>query len=289
MVVYEEKLYPVTNSDEVSNWLQIEAFQSAAIKHIDKSHIMGRPVDDQYQTIRLQAPNNIVENNSHRINVNSYKLYKGSHASGMDVVKKFVRDVDPTGIIEYGTREIGNPLEEQIYQAPNHRNFTFHWEFSPLSYADSLRLKEIYYFLRKSSYPITKITSRSNYRSTHGVLIMGMPHEFRLRFYNRNPAGLINPYPTEAFGTYGRCLIRDININYTGAGIPLSFVEATAFGMGAGKKGAAKQQGNAGSAPHVNMDITFSEVFQLSNASKPLNPISEVGDINDPWGYGGGD
>ena len=243
--------FPTTVQDEIPNWMSIKSYKSANNLAQDDNFNWGELVGE----VQIVAPNNIVENNAHNYSSHDFKL---SHA-----ISRGIGDIATSGF-EWGdvldsakglskmglefiskgagaeaamyTRAAVNPRSEQIYTAPAFRSFSFHWELTPYSQGDADTLKDIYDNLRKWSYP----------ELGHGGLLYKMPNEFKIQNVNFSDDEL------KSFGKYGKSVITNINMNYTGAGIATTFHDGS------------------GAPPFFNLDITFTEVTLKHQGSESI-------------------
>jgi|10_taG_2_1085330.scaffolds.fasta_scaffold18932_3 hypothetical protein len=243
--------FPTTVQDEIPNWMSIKAHESANNLAQDVTTNWGKPVGE----VQIVAPNAIVENNSHNYAAHDFKashaLSRGIGTTGFewsDILNsakgasQIVLDLVSKGAGAEAGRLSGmvvNPRSEQMYTAPAFRSFSFHWELTPYSQGDADGLKEIYDSLRKWSYP----------KLGHGGLLYKMPHEFEIQNVGSSGGEL------KSFGKYGKSVITNINMNYTGAGIAATF------------------SSNSGAPPFFNLDITFTEVTLQHQGSDAIkNP-----------------
>jgi len=240
----KELRFPQTDRAEVSHWLEIQAHESQHNLEIDSELNFGETIGEP---IYIVAPNSIVENNTHQYTTQGFALSGAGHdfikgqgnwkELGKDAIMSLVGGVSEKlgAEISMATREVANPREEEIYKSPAFRSFTFHWELTPLSNADASSLEEIYRTLRKYSYPTLGSATNPNGTSIR----MKMPHEFRLAHVFDDGMGSVSE--NKAFGSYGKCVIKNIALNYTGAGI------------------AQNWWGAEGAPPFLNLDINFAE------------------------------
>ena len=241
-----ELRFPQTDRAEVSHWLEIQAHKSHHNLRTDSEMNFGEKVGEG--PIYIVAPNSIVENNTHQYSTQTFKVSQGmqdiieGRGSWSDAWKDgaitFLSGASE-GIgaeISMRSREVANPREEEMYRSPAFRSFTFHWELTPLSNADALALEEIYRKLRKYSYP----TLSSNAAGGTNIR-MKMPHEFKLRHVFDDGKGNVGEESLKSFGSYGKCVIKNITLNYTGAGIAQTW------------------WGKEGAPPFLNLDINFAE------------------------------
>ena len=241
--------FPTTVDKEIPNWMSIKAYESANNLAQDVTTNYGKFVDE----VQIVAPNAIVENNSHNYAAHDFKvshaLSRGIGTAGFeweDILKsasglgKIAIDFISKGAgaeAAMRSRMAVNPRSEQMYTAPAFRSFSFRWELTPYSEGDANGLKKIYDNLRKWSYP----------KLGHGGLLYKMPHEFKIQNVGFDGGEL------KSFGKYGKCVISNINMNYTGAGIAATF-------SGSG----------SGAPPFFNLDITFTEVTLQHQGSEAI-------------------
>ena len=238
--------YPNYQEAEIASWLQIKIHEVTSTNTHPDSDDFGKLLHD----IRLLSPQAVIENNTANYTSTDFKL-SSALASFEDGGAGWLESLKAGGMMAakeafggLGTEmermmgQIVNPRSEQFYTGPGFRQFTFHWELSPLTSGDASELQKIYQTIRKSTYP-TEI------QSTAGMLY-GMPNEFKLSFVAGDDfAG------SQSDPKFGRCVCTNISLNYTGAGI-----NAVASSDGA--------------SPFLNLDMTFAERQLLHQESDPI-------------------
>jgi hypothetical protein len=241
--------FPTTNSAEVKNWLQIQAFEhDPNLSQQEGSQAFGA---EKTPKMRLTAPQSIVENNTQVYSSSDFKLSSaianiGSTWNSADWLEttagvglgaaKLALSALP-GVGEEAARYFGttvNPRSEQLYSAPGFRTWTFHWELAPLSGGDDKALKEIIRLIRKSSYP-----------TLQNKMLYKMPHEFKIKL-----VGMAGGKLTQNTLKFGKCVCTNVGINYTGSGVNVV--------------------SDASNSPFINLDITMVERILLHQGSKPI-------------------
>lgn len=237
-------MYPEKHEAEVNAWLEIIIHDPLANSSQDEATQYAGVIE----TIRLQAPQNLIENNVANYESTDFKLT--SAIADIDSFGDFVDSFGGFGKMALGmisgggeaevNRLLGsvtNPRSEQFFKGPGFRTFTFHWEFAPRNEGDANALQDIYRTIRKHSYPELKQDSNN--------MLYTMPAEFELNYLVDTGSGLEDADPK-----FGKTVVTNISMNYTGAGINVHTTSQV--------------------APFINMDITFAERTLLNRDSEPI-------------------
>ena len=240
--------FPTVKEEEIPNWLSIKIHKVQPNKSQTETDEYGKRVGPE---ILLLAPQSVVENNIANYTSTDFKLSSAIASIGekggdwLEVLKGAGKVALHSAIPGMGdeisrmTSQIVNPRSEQFFTGPGFRQFTFHWELAPLSSGDAFNLQQIYKVIRKSSYP-TVVTAGAS-------MLYGMPDEFELKLIRDSGGNNM----TEQEPKFGKCVVTNISINYTGAGI-----------------NALSDSGAA--PPFVNLDITFAERLLNHQDSSPI-------------------
>ena len=136
------------------------------------------------------------------------------------------------------TGRVINPRRETLYQSPEMRKFEFAFEFTPRNYDESVMIHDIIRTLKHHAYP----TKGS------GGVFLNMPAEFLLEYYmiDENGTARENLW----LNRIGRCVLQEINVDYTGAGSVAMF--------------------RNGAPTHVNMTLSFQEIELITQEAVDL-------------------
>ena len=246
--------YPNDESGEVQHWMTFESHES--------SHNLGGGDKERYGSkkgdAKVMCPQNLLEANSHRYGVISQKLLQGiaDTAGGIDSFSGAFEAIGQTALSAIQTaiegagvplaqqigsvlsRTVTNPREEQYYQAPNFRTFNFSWEFAPTSASDSKRLGDMINWFKQQSYPIKEGQAGGGFRYK-------MPNEWKITHVQKTGGRF------QGIGNYGKCVLVNMNTNYTGAGIMQSF--------------------ESGGPAFVNLELNFIETTLKHQTSEALS------------------
>lgn len=103
------------------------------------------------------------------------------------------------------TGKVMNPRRETLFVSPEMRKFEFTFEFAPRNEKESLSLREIIKTLKHHAYPA---------KSTAGYFF-NMPAEFEIEYWSIiNGTGYENIW----LNKIARCVLQEINVDYTAAG-----------------------------------------------------------------------
>jgi len=241
----------VSGGEDVPNWLEITTHRSVNNLNADNAFNYGPTVGPK---IQILAPAQIVETNAQTYSSADFKVTQaGADAAASGELPGWGEMFQAAApdfigrVAAAGGRKVTNPRSEQIYSAPNYRTFSFHWELTPLSQTDANILESIYTWLRLASYPVTKREGTDN-----TSLLYRMPHEFQMQNIGYDGNGIMS------FGRYGKTVITNMSLNYTGSGNPVTF------------------NTSSGAPPFLNMDISFMETTLLHQNSLPIKKVG-------PW------
>lgn len=104
-------------------------------------------------------------------------------------------------IISLNTKTVSNPYMKTLFRGSNFRNFEFLFKFTPHNDSESATIHEIIQEFRRAALP--------NGLSTDAVL--GWPKELEINYVYQ---GEQHPW----LNMFKRCVITDLNVNYTGSG-----------------------------------------------------------------------
>tara|TARA_Y100001963_G_scaffold159362_1_gene262746 strand:+ start:3422 stop:4180 length:759 start_codon:yes stop_codon:yes gene_type:complete len=217
--------YPKDNetANEIQHWITFESHKSNHNLGEDTAATYGQRVGQA----KVMCPQNLLSTDSHRYGVISQKLLKGAadiigadggiwekiSEGSMNLMQQLVEGAGIPMAQQIGSvlsRTVTNPQEEQYYQAPNFRTFTFAWEFAPTSSSDSKDLGEMIAWFKQQSYPIKEGGGGGGFRYK-------MPNEWKIT-HVANQGGEF-----KGVGKIDKCVLTNINTNFTGAGIMQSF------------------------------------------------------------------
>ena len=136
-------------------------------------------------------------------------------------------DLNLKSAIAAAEGRVENPRKETLYQSPELRKFEFSFEFAPRNQDESKQLFEIIKTFKHHAYPSI----------AGGGYFFNMPSEFELQFYSVIDE---TAYENVWLNRIGRCVLQEINIDYTAAGVVSFF--------------------NNGAPTNINMTLTFQEV-----------------------------
>ena len=226
-------------------------------------YTQASPVYDQMVSIYLPMCTKI-----NQTDVFSYKEANMAVAGGlMDILggpmkESFVQGVQGLGTKVADTKGLGdavsaftgtviNPRLEKIFQEKGIRTFTFAWDFYPRNPVEVENIKAIIDTFRYHSHPAISMSSDSHKDATpeqkqaHTKIMLRVPAEFEVRFLSSSPnSGIVGYNENEYIPKVGRCVITDIQADYTPNGVFSTF------------------QNNAPTA--VTLILTMSEVTQMT-------------------------
>jgi len=242
----------------IDQWNNNESYIMFEI-HEPVSNLLNADQDaDRFGSLRhtvfLHAPNQVQEGNSHRYQVVNGRIIAAAANLGSEGLLAGVADVfggfqtilentlpsvvqNASGI---ATQQVQNPQEEQMYQAPNFRTHNFNYEMTATSEAEASRLQEIISILRAASYPRAVEASGGRLSTRFKV-----PDQFRITHLKKQNNEV------KSMGRPAKCVLTSMNVNYTGAGIPVSY--------------------DSGNPAFVNLDLTFTETNLLRRTHDALN------------------
>ncbi len=245
--------FPLDNFNDNEHKVIFEIFEPGSATYAGPN-----PSGDEFtrnggvvSTIVMHAPNAILENNSHRYRVVNAKLINAAKSIGAGNVADIlgglgtaIEQIMPDAFVvakglEAQTTQ--NPVEEQFYQAPNFRTHQFSYELAASSAAETEVIHEIVDTFRASSYPALEGSGGGE-----GTTRYKFPRQFKIRYVRGNKQGKI-----VGLGSPAKCVLTAINVNYTGAGIPVSY--------------------SSGKSAFVNLEMTFTETNLQNRDSKALN------------------
>lgn len=111
-------------------------------------------------------------------------------------------DVKGIDIVNFKNKSIQNPYLKMLFRGVNFRNFEFLFKFTPHSEGESAKIKEIIDSFRKAALPAKSTTETWKFEYPKEV-------EIEYRFQDGEHPWL---------NKFKRCVITDMNVNYTGAG-----------------------------------------------------------------------
>lgn len=107
-------------------------------------------------------------------------------------------------IAQYQQGFVINPFLIMLFKSPSFKEFKFSWTLTPRTSQESDKLDKIINTFRKSMLPDTN--------KTYGSVILDYPMIVKPSFK-----------PDDYLFKFKQCAIRDINVDYTGAGMPAFF------------------------------------------------------------------
>ena len=245
--------FPLDNFNDNEHKVIFEIFEPGSATYAGPN-----PSGDEFtrnggliSTIVMHAPNAILENNSHRYRVVNARLVNAIKSIGSGNVGDIlgglgtaIEQIMPDAfVVGFGLKNqtTQNPVEEQFYQAPNFRTHQFSYELAASSAAETEVIHDIVDTFRASSYPVLKGGFGSE-----GTTRYQFPRQFKIRYVRGNKQGKV-----VGLGSPAKCVLTAINVNYTGAGIPVSY--------------------SSGKSAFVNLEMTFTETNLQTRDSKALN------------------
>jgi len=249
--------FPISNFNTAENFVIFQAHEPTSSTATSSQENSGGVVTrDSFgekvgPEILLHAPNAIQESNSHRYKVVNARLINavasvgegnlGDIAGGLStLMDELLPDSVGVakGILSQSTQ---NPVEEQFYQAPNFRTHQFSYELAASSAAETEAIHAIIDSFRRNSYP--KLQGGFG---TEGTTRYQFPSNYKIQFARGSQTGKI-----VGLGSPTKCVLTAINVNYTGAGIPVTHKD--------------------GKSSFVNLDMTFTETNLLNADHAGLN------------------
>ena len=132
-------------------------------------------------------------------------------------------------LMGFGT--VRNPREQQHFKSPGFRTFSYRWELTPLTGPDQQGLTDLIHQFQTWTYPSV------NNKENDYLISYKPPLQWRVRHITRNASGSFSTQKTTTtnedgeettttslvqnmnFGTFGTCIITNVDVNYSGAGI----------------------------------------------------------------------
>lgn len=195
----------------ISHWLHFEGFEHDV--NLFHSGEPGTPQGAKRVDIKVLSPQQLQENNNQKYQNLSFDV-AGAIAGGVgSALGEFLRKIVPAAsqVEALLTGTVKNPREQQHFEAPQFRAFSFAWELAPTSSAEVELIKNMSGLFRKWSYP-SIVNGTETYATTYRP-----PLVWKVRHVGSD--GGSTPTELEQYGKMGLAVITDVNLNYQSAGV----------------------------------------------------------------------
>ncbi|HCT53019.1 MAG TPA: hypothetical protein DF712_11225 [Balneola sp.] len=206
----------------INHWLHFEAHElKVNLAHSGTSDDL---LGTKYADIKILAPQNLQENNSQRYGNLTFDMLAaamGPEGGVGGVLGELARKALPfmgqqAEALAKGT--VKNPREQQFFEAPQFRSYSFSWDLAPTSASEVNEIKSIISIFRKFSYP-SIMSPGSGEDGGGGLMATSYRPPAIWKVTHVGAEGGSTPEPMTSYGKIGHCVITDVNVNYQAAGV----------------------------------------------------------------------